>query len=97
MRKEYDLSDAKPVKDFPELARFQEEMKGKTRVTIMLDNYVIAIFKAMARAENTGYQTLINQTLRRSVGDRPLDEETLRSVIREELGRYSVLEKPDSE
>ena len=41
MRKEYDFSKDKPVKDFPQLARFQEEMKGKTRVSIMLDNYVI--------------------------------------------------------
>ena len=95
MRKEYDFSKAKPVKDFPELARFQEEMKGKTRVTIMLDNYVIAIFKAMAKAENIGYQTLINQTLRRGLGDPPLDEEPLRSVIREELGRYAISEQPD--
>ena len=53
--------------------------------------------EAMAKAENIGYQTLINQTLRRGLGDPPLDEETLRSVIREELGRYAISEQPDTD
>jgi len=90
MRKEYDLSKAKRVKDFPELARFQEEAKRKTRITIMLDKVVIEAFRAMAEAEDTGYQTLINRTLRESLKKKPLDEETLRRVIREEVAQYST-------
>ena len=90
MRKEYDLSKAKSVKDFPELERLQEETKKKTRITIMLDSVVIDAFKAMAENESIGYQTLINRTLRKSLDKKPLDEEALRRVVREELGRYST-------
>jgi hypothetical protein len=51
----------------------------------MLDNDVLAVFRAKAEAEGTGYQTLINQTLRRASGSSPVDERTLRRVLREEL------------
>ena len=98
MRKEYDLSEAKPVRDFPELARLQKEMKGKTRITIMLDNAVVEAFRHLAEQQGVGYQTLINQALRESLERRRLDEETLRRVIREEMGRYVIRgaeEKPD--
>ena len=40
MRKEDDFSRAKRPKDVPHLARLQAEAKGKTRITIMLDNFV---------------------------------------------------------
>lgn len=51
----------------------------------MLDNEVIESFRKQADTEGLGYQTLINQTLRSYIGSRPLDEETLRKVIREEI------------
>jgi len=51
----------------------------------MLDNDVLARFRAMAEERGLGYQTLINQALRDSMGAKPLDEETLRKVLREEL------------
>jgi hypothetical protein len=38
--------------------------------------------------EGIGYQTLINRRLRESLETKPLDEETLRRVVREELGAY---------
>jgi uncharacterized protein (DUF4415 family) len=85
MRKEYDLSKAKRARNVPHLDRLQTEAKGKTRITIMLDNDVLMTFRAKAESEGTGYQTLINQLLRRSVGVVPIDEATLRRVIREEL------------
>lgn len=85
MRKEYDLSKAKRARNVPHLARLQAEAKGKTRITIMLDNDVLMTFRAKAESEGTGYQTLINQLLRRAVGTVPIDEATLRRVIREEL------------
>ena len=65
MRKEYDFSKARRAKDVPHLARLQAEAKGKTRITIMLDNFVIEAFRELAEVEGIGYQTLINRTLRR--------------------------------
>ena len=97
MRKEYDLSNAKPIKEFPHYEKLQAALKGKSRITIMLDNMVIEGFKDLAEKKGIGYQTLINKTLRECLDKIPVDEETLRSVIREELGRYSVSEKPDSD
>jgi uncharacterized protein (DUF4415 family) len=85
MRKQYDFSKAKRAKDVPHLARLQAEAKGKTRITIMLDNDLLMAFRARAEAEGTGYQTLINQVLRRATSAPPIDEATLRRVIREEL------------
>jgi len=85
MRKHYDFSKAKRAKDVPHLVRLQAEAKGKTRITIMLDNDLLMTFRAQAESEGTGYQTLINQALRQAVGSAPVDEATLRRVIREEL------------
>lgn len=80
MRKEYDFSEAKrgPVVPVP---------KGKTRVTIRLDEDILGWFKAQVHAAGGGnYQTLINTALREYVDSKrePL-EDTLRRVIREEL------------
>ena len=88
MRKEHDFSRAKRAKDVPHLARLQAEAKGKTRITIMLDNFVIEAFRELAEAEGIGYQTLINRTLRQALTDEHITEESLRRVIREEMARY---------
>lgn len=61
--------------------------KGKTRITIRLDDEVLQWFKAQVHAAGEGnYQTLINAALREYIDRRrePL-EDTLRRVIREEL------------
>ena len=81
MKKEYDFSDAKrgPVVPVP---------KGKTRITIRLDDDVIAWFREqVSQAGGGNYQSLINAVLRDYIGrkEEPL-EETLRRVLREELG-----------
>ena len=55
---------------------------AKTRITIMLDDTVLAAYKA--RAGGRGYQTLINETLRRGL-EADAVKEALRQVIREEL------------
>jgi uncharacterized protein (DUF4415 family) len=55
---------------------------AKTRITIMLDDTVLAAYKA--RAGGRGYQTLINETLRRGL-EADAIKEALRQVIREEL------------
>ena len=85
MRKEYDFSKGKrgAVIASP----------GKTRITIMLDDDVIEFFRAKAEARGTGYQTMINATLRatvteeqgKSADERPVTVAVLRKVLREEL------------
>ena len=61
---------------------------GKTRITISLDNDVLEWFREQVHLAGGGnYQTLINEVLRQHIQDRrePI-EETLRRVLREELG-----------
>jgi len=55
---------------------------GKLRINIMLDAPIVEHFKALAGER--GYQTLINDTLRRAVAGESL-EANLRAIIREEL------------
>ncbi len=60
---------------------------GKTRITIRLDDDVIAWFRAQVHAAGGGsYQTLINDALQEYIRHRrePM-EEILRRVIREEV------------
>ena len=81
MKKEYDFSDAERGPVVP-------MSKGKTRITIRLDGDVIAWFREQVNQAGGGnYQTLINAVLRDYIGkkEEPL-EETLRRVLREELG-----------
>ncbi len=80
MQDEYDFSRGKrgPVAPVP---------SGKTRITIRLDDDILAWFRQeVHRAGGGNYQTLINQALREYMQQRrePL-EETLRRVLREEL------------
>ena len=63
------------------------EVLGKKRISIMLDAAIIEHFKTMAG--DRGYQTLINDTLRRAVEGQSLVTE-LRTVLREELATYKV-------
>lgn len=63
---------------------------GKAKITIRLDEDLLSYFGAMADASGgkTGYQTLINAALREYVeGKAPKIEETLRRILREELGK----------
>ena len=81
MKDEYDLSNAVhgPVVRIP---------PGKTRITIRLDDEVLEWFRRKVHAMGGGnYQTLMNAALRDHIvrEEEPL-EETLRRVIREELG-----------
>jgi uncharacterized protein (DUF4415 family) len=88
MRKEYDFTGAKRAKDVPHLAKLQAEAaRGKTRITILIDDDVLAAFRARAEREGKGYQTLINAALRLAVmpGSEPVTLDALRQVLREEL------------
>jgi len=64
--------------------------KGKTRITIRLDEDILAWFREQVhRAGGGNYQTLINAALREHMESRlgRTLEQTLRRVLREELGR----------
>jgi uncharacterized protein (DUF4415 family) len=83
MRKEYDFSKAKrgPI----------VSTKGKTRITIYLDDSVVARFKELSERSGTGYQTLINDALNGHLGlkDEPITRELVRKIVREELASQS--------
>jgi len=82
MRKQYDFSGGRRGAVVP-LA------KGKTRITIRLDDDVLEWFRAQVDAAGGGnYQTLINDALRGFIKSRqqPL-ERVVRRVVREELRR----------
>jgi uncharacterized protein (DUF4415 family) len=67
----------------------EPEPEGKTRITIRLDQDILDRFFEMAERSGgtTGYQTIINAALREYLeGKAPRFEETLRRIIREELG-----------
>lgn len=63
--------------------------KGKTRITINIDNDILEEFRTRADSAGYGYQTMINQALREYLGkaEKPVNEGVLRQVIREELER----------
>jgi uncharacterized protein (DUF4415 family) len=84
MKREYDFTSAKrgAVVSIP---------KRKTRITIRLDDEVLAWFREQVeRAGGGSYQAVINEALRQHIrrAEEPL-EKTLRRVIREEIRRAS--------
>jgi uncharacterized protein (DUF4415 family) len=84
MKREYDFSKARRGAILP-------VPKGKTRITIRLDDEILAWFREQVeRAGGGNYQTVINEVLRQHIKsvDEPL-EKTLRRVIREEIRRAS--------
>ena len=81
MKKEYDFSKGKrgPV---------LQPDPNKVRITIRLDADIIEYFKKQVHKAGGGnYQTMINEALRHYLAKKqePMNEETLRRVIREEL------------
>lgn len=80
MKKEYDFSKGKR-------GAVESIRKGKTRITIRIDDDILAWFKKQVhRAGGGNYQTLINLALREHVYKSNEElEETLRRILREEL------------
>jgi len=88
MKDEYDFSQAKRGRIAPP----EPEPRGKTRITIRLDEDLIDHFlkESDAAGGAVGYQTLINDALRQHVeGKAPKLEEMLRRIVREELRKAS--------
>jgi uncharacterized protein (DUF4415 family) len=59
-----------------------KEAPRKKRINIMLDTGVVEFFKQ--KASGRGYQTLINEALKRVINQEDM-EKTIRRVVREEL------------
>ncbi len=92
MRKNYDFSRAMrgSVAPLP---------KGKTRITIRLDDDLIEWFKTRVHEAGGGnYQSLINAALREHVQrvEEPL-EDVLRRVLRAELRKADSASRPNRE
>jgi len=83
MRKEYDFSKGKRGAVI--------EPKGKTRITIYLDDDVLDAYRKKSEQLCRGYQTLINEALRDTVTKKSaaVDAKTLRRILREELRKAS--------
>jgi uncharacterized protein (DUF4415 family) len=84
MKQSYDFSQGKRGR----VVALEPEQRGKTRITIRLDEDIVDHFLKEAEASGgaTGYQTLINQALRQYVeGKAPKLEDTLRRIVREEM------------
>jgi uncharacterized protein (DUF4415 family) len=84
MKQQYDFSRGKRGRVEPPAP----EPRGKTRITIRLDDDVVEQFlkEAEASGGKTGYQTLINDALRRHLEGKAVKlEDTLRRIVREEI------------
>lgn len=79
MRAEYDFSKGKRGALIP--------TKGKTRITIYIDDVVLNEFRARAERAGTGYQTMMNDALKAFLekNEKPVTAAVLRQIIREEL------------
>lgn len=83
MRAEYDFSKGKRGALI--------SSKGKTRITIYIDDAVLDEFRTRAERAGTGYQTLINDVLKAFLekNEKPVTAAVLRQIIREELPERS--------
>ena len=79
MKVEYNFSKGKRKALLPQ--------KGKTRISIFIDNAVLAVFRARAENAGTGYQTMMNDALRQYLPEtgQPVTETRLREILREEF------------
>lgn len=79
MKAEYDFSKGRRGSAVP--------TKGKARITIYIDDQILAAFKAESARTGVGYQTLINKALAHHIGtaEKPMTAEQVRKIVREEL------------
>ena len=80
MKAEYDFSEGKRGANL--------SSKGKTRITIYIDDTVLEEFRARAEEVGMGYQTMINDALKDYLSqnsEKPVTESMLRRILQEEL------------
>lgn len=68
--------------------------KGKTRITIYIDDAILDEFRSRAEEAGTGYQTLINEALKEYLSqnsDKLVTESMLRRILHEELPKLGEL------
>jgi predicted DNA binding CopG/RHH family protein len=85
--KEYDFANARPVAETPHLAKLQAEAGGKSRITMRVDNEVLAAFKARADMIGSNYQTLMNEALKQVSQGLKLSD-VVREAVHESLEPY---------
>ena len=90
MRAEYDFSKGKRGALIPQ--------KGKTRISIYIDNATLQAFRERAEASGTGYQTMMNDALRAYLAEAepPLTESKLREILEEALPQAKRLTRRSS-
>jgi uncharacterized protein (DUF4415 family) len=83
MKNEYDFSEGK--------RGAVVSSKGKTRITIYLDDEVLDRFRLIAERTGKGYQTLINDALRahQETELESLTAQQVREIVREELASHA--------
>lgn len=82
MKAEYDFSQGKRAAILPSA--------GKTKITIYIDDNILAELRSRAEQAGTGYQTMINDALREYLStsaEQPVTETILRRVLQEEFPR----------
>ena len=62
------LNQPHPAASAPVAVRAARPVKRKTRITIYLDDEVLANFRTLSEQSGKGYQTLINAALRTRLG-----------------------------
>ncbi len=82
MKSEYDFAKGRRGAVIPQ--------KGKTRISIFIDDVVLEEFRTRAEKSGVGYQTMMNDALRKylSETDQPVTEKMLRQVLRQEMPEY---------
>jgi hypothetical protein len=85
MRTEYDFSKGKRGALVP--------TRGKSRITIYIDDAVLNEFRARAERLGAGYQTMMNEALKAFLekNEKPVTAAVLRQIIREEIPEVSRL------
>jgi hypothetical protein len=86
MKAEYDFSEGKRGALL--------SSKGKTRITIYIDDNILEEFRVRAEEAGMGYQTMINEALKEYLGkssEKPVTESTLRRILHEEFPKIAEL------
>jgi uncharacterized protein (DUF4415 family) len=87
--KDLDFADAKPAAETPHLVKLQAQSGQKTRITMRIDNEVLAVFKARASMVGGNYQTMMNDALRQFAHGLTLSD-MLREAVQEGLERCLI-------
>ena len=85
MKNEYDFSTGKRGSIIP--------TKGKTRITIYIDDSTLDKFRSRAEKTGPGYQTMMNDALKDYLtknSEQPVTESALRRILKEEFPMAAV-------